>query len=378
MRSARARLVLVLGILVALAAVGAVALTLARRAREGRQRAELAHAADRGPRVLVSKVEQTTSTQKVTFPGDVRAFEQATVYAKVNGYVRSMLVDKGYRVRRGQVLARIESPETDHQVQAARAALAVSRRNAERARGLAPHGIVSRQELDQATAALRTAAAELERVRALQEYEVVRAPFDGTVTARYVDPGALLTATSTGQPVVDVAAPDRVRIFVYVGQDVAPFVRLGDPGELTLDQSPGVRVAARVQRLADALDPRTRSMLVELWPDGDPPFRLVPGLFVHVEMQVSIPPLPVVPSEALVARGERTQAALVREGRIHFVDVEPGIDDGRLVQIRRGLRDGDVVALSPPSDLAEGAPIQPIERRRDDGQRAARTPPTGR
>ncbi len=378
MRSSRARLVLTLGILVALAAIGAIALTVTRNAREERQRAALAHAADRGPRVLVSKVEQTMSTQQVTFPGDVRAFEQATVYAKVNGYVRSMLVDKGYRVRRGQVLARIESPETDHQVQAARAALAVSRRNAERAHRLAPHGIVSRQELDQAIAALRTATADLERVRALQEYEVVRAPFDGIVTARYVDPGALLTATSTGQPVVDVAAPERVRIFVYVGQDLAPFVRLGDPGELTIDQSPGVRVAARVQRLADALDPRTRSMLVELWPDGTPAFRLVPGLFVHVQLQVAVPPLPIIPSEALVARGDRTEAALVRDGRLHFVDVEPGIDDGRVVQIRRGLREGDVVALSPPSDLGEGAPIQPVERRREDGQRAARTPPAGR
>jgi membrane fusion protein, multidrug efflux system len=373
-------MVLALAVLVAIA--GVALLSLARHRREAGQRDRLARAAERGPAVLVARVERPAGERTVTLPGDVRAFWQATLYAKVNGYVSEMRVDRGEAVKKGQVLARIASPETDHQVSAARATLAVRRRNAARAEHLAPSGVVSRQDLDQARADLGVAEADYRRALSLQEYEVLRAPFDGVVTARYVDPGALLSATSTGAPVVDVSSPGRVRIFVYVGQDVAPFVKLGDTAKVTLDASPGVEVKGRVARVADALDPRTRSMLVEVWPDEQPPVRLVPGLFVHVALQVAVPPLPAVPSQALVARGEKLQIAIVEGGKLHFVDVEPGLDDGRRIQIRRGLSGGEVVALSPPSDLGEGAPVeaktlepQQREPRAGDGGRAARSPP---
>jgi hypothetical protein len=130
---------------------------------------------------------------------------------------------------------------------------------------------------------------------------------------------------------------------------------------VALDQAPGVRVPAHVMRLADALDPRTRAMLVELALDAeDPPVRLVPGLFVHADVKVAIPPQPLAPADALVQRGEKLQLAVVQDGKLHFVDVEPGQTDGRTVQIRRGVSGGEVVAISPPSDLGEGAPVQPI------------------
>ena len=383
------RLVRVVILLVTLLAiVGVALLSLGRHRREAAQRDRLARAAQRGPTVLVASVERPKGERTVTLPGDVRAFWQATLYAKVNGYVSEIHVDKGQTVKKDQVLARIDSPETDQQVSAARAALNVRRTNAARAERLAPNGVVSRQELDQARSDLGVAQADYRRVMALQEYEVIRAPFDGVVTARYVDPGALLTTTSTGTPVVDVASPGRVRIFVYVGQDVAPFVKLGDRGKVTLDAVPGLEIAARVSRVADALDPRSRSMLVELWPEGEPPLRLVPGLFVHVALQVAVPPLPAVPSQALIARGEKLQVALVAGGKLHFVDVEPGVDDGRRIQIRRGLSGGELVALSPPSDLGEGAPVEPLtpeqqreQQRREEARpgggnaRAARAPP---
>ncbi|HEX9289462.1 MAG TPA: efflux RND transporter periplasmic adaptor subunit [Anaeromyxobacteraceae bacterium] len=378
---ARRRLLVALAIAVVLALVGAVALSVARHRRDAAQRERLAHAADEGPRVLVAPVGLPTAERKVTLPGDVRALLQTTLYAKVNGYVSEMRVDKGDRVKRGQVLAHIAAPETDRQVDSARSTLEVRRRFAARARRLAPKGIMSQQELDQANADLRGAAAEYRRVRALQDYEVLRAPFDGVVTARYVDPGALLSASATGQPVVELADPERVRVLVYVGQDLAPFVKLGDRAEITLDQAPAARAAATVRRMAEALDLRSRSMLVELWLDGDGGLRLVPGLFVHAALTVAVPPLPSIPADGLVARGDRLQVAVVRDRKLHFVDVEPGASDGRVIGIRRGLAGGEVIALSPPSDLGEGAPIQPItpdQQRKEGaprGQRAARTPP---
>ena len=157
-------------------------------------------------------------------------------------------------------------------------------------------------------------------------------------------------------------------------------MRLGDRAELTFDQLPGVRVGATVRRTAEALDPRSRSMLVEAWPD-DGAARLVAGTFAHVALHVSVPPLPIVPAEAIVSRGEDLAVAVVKDRRVHYVPVEVGLNDGRSVQVRSGVSAGEVIALSPPSDLAEGAPVQPAERQESDGaqragsSRSARTPP---
>ncbi len=155
---------------------------------------------------------------------------------------------------------------------------------------------------------------------------------------------------------------------------------MGDAGEITADQLPGLRIRATVRRVADALDPRTRTMLVELWPEGSASPRLVPGLFVHVALRLRVPTLPSVPAEALAARGDRLQVALVRDGKLHVVDVEPGQNDGKTLQIRRGLEGGETVALSPPSDLGDGAPVRPLtneKARAPGGPRQARTPPRG-
>lgn len=373
----RRLLTLVIVAAVILSVVGAALLALARHRREAAERADRARAADAGPEVRVARVQPGPDVREVLLPADVRAFWQTTLFAKVPGYVEGLHVDKGDHVRKGEVLARISSPETDQQVREARSTFDNRRRIAGRVRALAPTGFVSRQELDQANADLAVAQAELRRALALQDYELLRAPFDGVVTVRYVDPGALLSGSGGGQPVVDLADPVRSRVQMYVGQDVAPFVRLGDPGEITVDQHPDLRVTATVRRVADALDPRTRSMLVELWPDEGAAFRLVPGMFVHAKLSVRVPSQPWVPAEALVARGEHLQVARVLDRKLHFIDIEPGLNDGRMIQIRRGLEPGETVALSPPSDLGEGAPVRPVAAQQPGGgpPRQARGPP---
>jgi RND family efflux transporter MFP subunit len=364
---------------VLLSVAGAVLLALGRHRREDAERARLAREADAGPEVRVARVQIGSGEREVVLPADVRAFWQTTLYAKVTGYLGELHVDKGDRVRKGDVIARISSPETDQQVRQARSTLANRRRIAERVRPLAANGAVSREEREQADTDLAVAEAELRRVLALQEYEILRAPFDGVVTARYVDPGALLSGSGTGSAVVDLADPTRTRVQVYVGQDLAPFVKLGDPGEITVDQHPELRIRATVRRVADALDSRTRTMLVELWPDEGVAFRLVPGMFVHASLRVRVPSLPWVPAEALVARGERLQVARVLDGRLHFADVEPGLNDGKTIQIRRGLEAGETVALSPPSDLGEGAPVRAIAAQPAGGppRQARARPPEG-
>jgi RND family efflux transporter MFP subunit len=231
---------------------------------------------------------------------------------------------------------------------------------------------------DRAEGDYRMARANLLRVSSLKEYELVRAPFDGVVTARYVDPGALVpaatSATMSAEPVVDVADISRVRVFVYVGQDAAPFIHAGDAVTLWQDETPERRLTASVTRLASALDPRTRRMLCEVDMDNHDG-ALMPGTFVHAKLSLSVPPSPVVPSEALTVRNGKDLVAEVDEQRrVHFVPVVPGFTDGREVRILDGLKGGETVVQVVPADLEDGELIDaaPAKKRESANQKAAK------
>ncbi|MET0404213.1 MAG: efflux RND transporter periplasmic adaptor subunit, partial [Cystobacter sp.] len=333
------RLLWVLGVLLAVSAVGLTLLIIQGHRREKHERERLAQAADLGPKVYVAKVEKTPGNRTVTLPGDVRAFRQASIYARAQGYVLEMKVDKGERVKEGQVLGVIASPETDQQVAAARSDLALKRRTTARTRALAESGIVSQQEVDVANADLVQSDVNLKRLQALQGYQVLRAPFDGVVTARNVDPGALVSATATGSPLVEVADPGQLRITLYVGQDVASFLSPGDAAEVVQDEHPDRVIHAKVTRLADALDPRTRTMLVEIELDNRER-ALIPGVFVHVTLHLKSRSMASVPTEAILVRGDKTMVAVVKDKRVKLQEVEPGLNDGKQVQLKTPLPEG--------------------------------------
>lgn len=346
----------VLGVILLLALAGVVLLSVRRSHRESRDAEHRDNVVSQGPKVAVVKVEATAGLRRVTLPADVRAFAQATLYAKTAGYLKTLKVDKGDKVRQGQILGVIESPETDDLVASARSDLLVKKRFATRARALKPSGVLSQQELDQAESNLEVAAAGLAHAKALQEYEILRAPFDGVVTSRFLDPGALVQSQV---PVLEVSDSNRVRISVYVGQDVAAFLKVGDAVTLRQDEKPGEPIEAQVTRLSGALDPRTRTELCEVWLDNRA-YHIYPGTYVHLTLKVQVPPLPTAPSEVLFMRGDRLLAAVVEGTKVHFVTVEPGLTDGKTVQFRSGLKPGDLVALNFPSELADGATIQPV------------------
>lgn len=359
------RLLWILGTVVVVAALGLGLLVFLHHRHETRERERLTQVADKGPRIYVAPVRKTPVQRSVTLPGDVRAFNQASIYAKVQGYVRSMNVDKGDAVRAGQVLGVIESPETDQQVAAARSDVAIKRRIAVRSRALVQSGIVSQQDVDVANADLEQSLVNLKRIEALQDYEVLRAPFDGVVTARNVDPGALVSATNSGLSLVDVADPRRLRITVYAGQDVASFLSPGADAEIIQDEHPERVLHTQVTRLADALDPRTRTMLVEVDLDNREHV-LIPGLFVHVTLHLRTQPLASVPTEALLVRGDKTVVALVQDNQVKLLPVEPGLNDGKTVQIKSPLPEGQLVALNLPIELGDGSHIQAEQRQQRD------------
>jgi len=167
-------------------------------------------------------------------------------------------------------------------------------------------------------------------------------------------------STQSALPVVDIADMDRLRIYVHLGQDIAPFVHEGDPVKITVDARPGEKLDAKVTRISRALEPRTRTMLSEIDVDN-PGHRLYPGTFVHVALGVNAPPTPVVPAEALISQGAGLFVATVQDRRIHLVKVQTGIDDGKKVQILSGLKGDEVVALNLASSVSDGAPVQPVE-----------------
>jgi RND family efflux transporter MFP subunit len=349
------------GAAVVVAAVGVVALFAKKETAEAREGRTRASQVEKGPLVRTALVEVAPGSKVLTLTGEVRAYDQATLYGKVSGYVKRMAVDKGERVRKGQVLAALESPDADEQVFAAQADLILKQQQERRTRALAPTHTVSEQDLDQAESALKLAESALARAKVLQSYATLRAPFDGVVTARFVDPGALVAAatgsTTSVQPVLELAAMDRLRVWIYLPQDDALAVREGD--EALLAPREGSPIHATVTRVTHSLDPRTRTMLAEIVVPNVPA-RMVPGQFVTVQLHVPRPPRPLVLADALVIRGKSASVALVEKDRVRLVPVVMGDSDGKKVEVLEGLQGGERVALNAGA-LPDGSPVQAID-----------------
>ena len=353
------------------------------------------------PRVDVLEVGRSAARNDLVLPGNIQAVTEAPILARADGYIKSRMVDIGDRVRAGQSLAEIEAPELDEQVQQAKAnleqtkaaleqALANQRQgkaNAELARVtadrwkvLAGTGIVSRQEndqyqaqyqaqlanldaLDKAVAAARSnisaAEANLSRLNEVQSYRVVKAPFDGIVTLRNVDVGALVNAGNT--LLYRIAQMSVLRTYVNVPQSYAESIHAGQIAQLTVSNLPGRRFSGAVARTANSLDPNSRTMLVEVQvPNRDG--ALLPGMYALVDLTSprSNPPL-LVPGDALIVRADGTQVAVVRpDHTIHFQKIQIGRDYGDKLEILGGLEQGELVIANPSDLVREGVKVDPV------------------
>jgi RND family efflux transporter MFP subunit len=350
-------LVVTVGVAVVLIALGK------RHALEARRR-ERSEKVDLGPVVQVARTLPGPATREVRLTADVRGFYQTTMYAKISGYVREVRVDKGDRVKRGQILGVVESPETDEALAAAEYTDVLRRKVHRRTDLLAPD-VLAEQDLDVAASDLGVSGAAVKGARAMKRYEVLQAPFDGVVTARYVDPGALMPAATGGTqadlPFVDVDRTDVVRVVVYPSQDLASFIRVGDPALVWQNERPALRVPSTVARTSAALDARTRTMLVEIDVDNRAA-GILPGTFASVELHVATTPSPIVPVEALVVRGGKNMIAKVEADHVHLAEIDVGTTDGRTLHVLRGIAPGEMVALDLPVDVPDGAVVQPQER----------------
>ncbi|MBJ6762491.1 efflux RND transporter periplasmic adaptor subunit [Myxococcaceae bacterium JPH2] len=363
-RPPSARGLFAVGVVSVSVAIGGVAFLATTRSHAEAREAESRRAAvAAGPRLRAVQVTLAASGRDVTLPAEARAWAQATLYAKVSGYLRDIRVDKGDRVKKGQLLATLESPDTEQQVAAARADLDVKRQLLQRHLSLVSTGVSSQQQVDDAQAGVKISEANLARAQSLQAYGTLTAPFEGIVTARYVDTGALLPAatgsTTSAQPVLDLADMDKLRVYVYLGQDDADSVHEGDAVTLSVDQRPGQTLEAKVTRMTRNLDARTRTMLCEVDIDNKD-VGLYPGSFIHATLHLQARPYPMVPAEALFMRADKPFVAVVQDGRARVVPVVVGRHDGKVAQIVSGLQGGEVVALNAGSDVTDGGPVDAV------------------
>lgn len=361
-----------------------------------------AHEQERAlPRVEVIEVARSSDKSAIELPGNIEAFTEAPILARADGYIQRRIVDIGDPVRGGQPLAEIEAPETDEQIRQANAALQqarsavdqavanfergkadedLARVTAERWSALAGKGVVSRQEndryqaeyralvaarqaLDKAVAVQKSnvaaAEANLARLDKIQSYRLVRAPFDGVITLRNVDVGALVNSGNT--LLFRIAQIGTLRTYVNVPQSNTSAVRVGLAATLSVSNLPGRQFAGTVARTANALDSASRTLLVEVHVPN-PDRALLPGMFARVDLASGSSNAPLqIPSDALIARGKGAEVAVVRaDHTVHLQKVEVGRDYGDRLDVIGGLRVGDIIIPNPTDVVREGLQVQPV------------------
>jgi RND family efflux transporter MFP subunit len=353
------------------------------------------------PRIEVIEVGRSSGQSVLKLPGNIQAVTEAPILARADGYIQHRMVDIGDRVQAGQTLAEIEAPELDQQVRQAKASLQqaqaaleqalanheqgksnleLARITAQRWNSLTEQGIVSRQDNDQyqaqyqsqtagvqalekAIAAQRSnvaaAEANVGRLDDMQRYRVVKAPFDGVITLRNVDVGALVNAGST--LLFRVAQTNTLRTYINVPQTNASSIRVGQSARLNVSNLPERSFTGRVARTANSLDPNSRTMLVEIeMPNASG--ALLPGMYAEVDLSNTRadPPL-LVPGDALIVRADGTQVAVVGpDDTVHLQKIQLGRDYGDRLEVLSGLHQGDRIIANPGDTAREGVKINPV------------------
>jgi RND family efflux transporter MFP subunit len=329
--------------------------------------------------VTVIHPEAGAPNEEILLPGYTQAFTDTPIYARTSGYLKDWHFDIGAHVSKGDLLAQIETPEIDQQLRQARADRATARANldladitAKRNEELLKTRSVSTQDRDNANGASAAAKAIVQsnegnvaRLEQLQSYEKICAPFDGIITARNTDVGALIDAdaNSPSKELFHLAAIDKLRVYVAVPEPYARAAQPGTTASLTLDEFPGESFHGTLVRTANAIDLSSRTLLVEVDVDN-PDGRLLPGAyaFVHISLTAAVHSV-TVPANTLLFRKEGLQAAVARNGHTQLVPVTIGRDYGDKVEILSGLQPSDEVIVSPSDSLISGTAVRIASRK---------------
>jgi RND family efflux transporter MFP subunit len=321
---------------------------------------------------VVSPVVSGVNSE-IALPGNTQAFDDTPIYARTSGYLKQWFVDIGQHVSKGQLMATIETPELDEQLQVAQADLKsaqadlnLANTTSARYTNLLKLNSVSQQETDVAVsgaaakrAVVEAAEANVRRLSQLQSFEKIYAPYSGIVTQRNTDIGDLInagsaTANNTAKELFHIAAVNQLRVFVSVPEVYAPDIHNGDTATLTLDEYPGQVFTGVVTRNSGSIDPSSRTLNVEVDVINHNE-KLLPGAYVFVHFKIPVQSRELsIPSDALLFRSQGLQVGVVRDGRVHLQTITIGKDNGKTVEVATGLSPTDKVILAPSDSLSEG------------------------
>ena len=336
------------------------------------------------PTVAVVHPAAEKPDEDLVLPGSLLAFEESPIYARTNGYLVKWYKDIGSRVTEGELLATIDTPEVDQELNQTRAArqqilaqLELAKISADRWENLRKSDSVSAQEADtqtsgyrQAQANLAAADANVRRLEQLEGFKKVYAPFSGVLTRRNVDPGALINAgaQASGRELFDIARVDPLRVYTSVPQAYAPSIKVGASTYVTLQELPGQKFSAKVARTAEAIDTNTRTLLTEVdVPNKDG--RLLPGSFGEVHFAVGSNVNKVtVPVNAMLFRAQGAQVAVVGpDNKVQLRPINIGKDYGTSLEVLDGVTVNDLVIINPPDSLEEGQPVNVAQQSPNSG-----------
>jgi len=377
----RLSIVLRLGIaLVVCAVAGAIAYTIVKGiASRVHAAADLQHQTLQMavPTVAVVHPKRGAAAEEVVLPGNAQAYVATPIYARINGYLKTWYFDIGAHVTAGQLLAEIETPEVDRQLDQARADLATAQANYDLARttaaryqALLKSDSVARQDVDDRVGDLEakkamvdSATFNVRRLEETQRFQKVYAPFDGVITARNIDIGALINAgaNAPGKELFDIAATGKLRVYFNVPQQYSRDVRPGGEAELTVAEFPGRRFRGSIVRSADSIDPASRTVLTEVDVDN-PAGELLPGVFLSVHIRLgSKAGAVIIPVNSLIFRSQGMQVAAVRNNKAELVPITIGRDYGTEVEVLSGVTSQDEIIVNPSDSLTSGTEVRPAK-----------------
>jgi RND family efflux transporter MFP subunit len=322
--------------------------------------------------VAVTRPAPGPPAEDITLPGNVQAFTDAAIFPRTTGYLKRRLADIGSHVKSGQVLAEIDTPEIDQQLMQARADLATAQANerlakttADRYEDLIKSDSVSRQDYDNAMggydakkAAVLSASANVKRLEELQHFKTIYAPFDGVITARNTDIGALVGTGGSARELFHIAAMDKVRVYINVPQLYSRAARPGLPASIEIRELPGRRFDGTISRTAQTIDPGSRTLLTEI-DMNNPGGELMPGSYAEVHLTLPTDKSALrLPVNTLLFRSEGLRVALVKNDRVHLQPVTMGRDFGSTVEVVSGVSRNDLVVVNPPDSLEEGQTVR--------------------
>ena len=328
--------------------------------------------------VSIVSPKRTAPAQEIVLPGNVQPFITSPIYSRTNGYLRKWYFDIGAHVKQGQLLAVIETPEVDQQLEqsisnlnTSKANLALAEITMNRYQGLVKDNAVAQQLVDNAVgtfnankATVAANEANVKQLQALQSFEKIYAPFDGVITARNIDIGDLIDSGSSGGVKTDLfhmAQPGTLRVYVNVPEEYSQGIKTGMTADLSLTEFPGRKIQGKLVRTADAINMTTRTLLIEIDVDN-PSGTLLTGSYAEVHIAVpSEASTFLLPVNTLIFRSEGLRVGIVRDGKVVLTTVTPGHDFGNEIEIVSGLKPDDQVIINPQDSIVSGQEVQIVQ-----------------